>query len=89
MHDGTHSSIADARITAICYKKMKMLLNKGFVRFSCPVMDEIRKMPKTKPKHPNLWEKCTCGSSGGKKSRKKISWNNVQDIPNNHWEMYS
>jgi hypothetical protein len=41
MYDGTHSSIADARITAICYKKMKMLLNQGFVRFSCPVMDEI------------------------------------------------
>lgn len=57
-----HSSIADARITALCYRKMLRFKSIGMTRFSCPVMDEIRMTPKPKQqKEKGFFDRCTCG----------------------------
>ncbi|CAL8069325.1 unnamed protein product [Orchesella dallaii] len=77
MHENKHSSIADARFTAICYHKMIKFQRAGMTRFSCPVMDEMRKNPKNNPRNRSqmTFDRCTCGviaaNPKGKKSKKK------------------
>lgn len=61
----THSAITDARLTALCYRKMVKFQAMGMTRFSCPVMDELRREKVKKP--PTQYDKCTCGKSGPKK----------------------
>jgi len=81
-----HSSIADARLTAICYKKMQRLKAEGMERFSCPEMDLLRA---DAPKKPTVkWDRCTCGSSKSKGKKKRFPLNHFNNIPEQEWEMY-
>lgn len=78
-HNGRHSSIRDARLTAIADRKAEMLKKEGFHRFCCPVMDNLRLDPSNNPKNKyqgNIrFDSCTCGvgknKQAGKRTKKK------------------
>jgi len=72
VHETSHSSIADARITCLAYNKMLKFKSSGLTRFSCPAMDEIRMEPSKRMNNKD-WDKCTCRvqASTGKKKKNK------------------
>lgn len=71
IHGSTHSSIKDARLTALCDRKRIKLKEINENRFSCPVMDEIRCDPQSKLKKNQhiKFDRCTCGASKNKKKK--------------------
>lgn len=65
-----HSSIKDARLTALCDRKREMFKEFDMNRFSCPVMDEIRNNPRTNSKKKQInFDRCTCGTAKPKKKK--------------------
>lgn len=78
-HNGRHSSIRDARLTAIADRKAEVFKKEGFHRFCCPVMDKLRLDPSNNPKNKyqgNIrYDTCTCGvakkNQTGKATKKK------------------
>lgn len=82
----THSSITDARLTALCYRKMIRFKEIGMERFSCPVMDEIRSKPVKK--ELMRFDRCTCGKAqpgkkrrgGGKSGTNTAKFSGFQDF---------
>lgn len=64
-HKGTHSSIKDARMTAIVHRKAEILKKQGMTRFACPILDEMRKDPANNPKNKVKikYDSCSCGRS--------------------------
>jgi hypothetical protein len=48
--DATHSSLADARMTALAYKRILKFQNEGFQTFFCPDFNDFRADMKQKKK---------------------------------------
>jgi hypothetical protein len=68
-----HSSIKDARMTAVCYRRMMKMKDAGMSRFHCEILEELRNAPKPIPKPSHLWDrKCCCGAKKHPKNRKKL-----------------
>jgi len=87
IHEGCHSSVTAARVTAICYKKMQRLISEGFQRFSCPEMDEVRADAQAK-KPATKWDRCTCGTFKSKGKKRRFPLSNFNTIPDNEWDLY-
>jgi inhibitor of KinA sporulation pathway (predicted exonuclease) len=76
-----HSSIKDARLTALCDRKREMFKEFDMNRFSCPVMDQIRKNSQTNPKKKQInFDRCTCGTAKGKKKKRSGNKSTAQAI---------
>jgi len=71
--EGGHSSIRDARVTAICYHRMMKLKKEGFSKFACPLMDITRMDPTSNPKLKSTqkWDKCRCNANQRIKNKKR------------------
>lgn len=48
--DAAHSSLADARMTALAYKRMLKFNSEGYLSFHCPDFDDFRAEMKEKKK---------------------------------------
>lgn len=76
--EDVHSSLKDARATAVCYKRMKAMKAVGLSQFQCDMFDKLRKTMGGKNKSTHPWEACHCGltkKNGGKKKKGSKSRN--------------
>jgi hypothetical protein len=69
--EGAHSSVRDARITAICYRRMVAFKAAGFLKFECESFNEFRRKMKNAPKPKQIWEPCRCGLTKKKVAKTK------------------
>ncbi len=73
-----HSSLKDARATAVCYKRMQAMKSAGLSKFQCGMFDQFRKTMAGKHTSTHQWEACKCGltrKNAGKKKKGSKSRN--------------
>lgn len=88
LQSGKHSSIIDARITAICVRRMKKFQELGFFRFQCQDFD-TQSNTKQKKGNPGWDSRCTCGlvsKTVKKKKRVTSRFDAVESFNIEDWE---
>jgi hypothetical protein len=88
MQSGKHSSIVDARITAICVRRMKKFQELGFVRFQCQKFD-TQPNPRQKKGNPGWDTRCTCGLVNQTAKKKTLGTSRFDAVENfniEEWE---
>jgi hypothetical protein len=81
--DATHSSLADARMTALAYKRIMKFQNEGFQTFFCPDFNDFRADMKQKKKagaFKKRWEKCKCFPAKPK-FNPRGTWGDAKQLP--------
>ncbi len=81
--DAAHSSLADARMTALAYKRMLKFKSEGYLSFHCPDFDDFRGEMKKKKKagaFKKRWGKCKCFLTKPKFTP-RATWGNMKQLP--------
>lgn len=81
--EAAHSSLADARMTALAYKRMLKFKSEGYLVFNCPDFDDFRAEMKEKKKAAGFkkrWEKCKCFLTKPKFTPRS-TWGDMKQLP--------
>ncbi|CAG7819651.1 unnamed protein product [Allacma fusca] len=88
MQEKIHSSIVDARVTAVCYRRIIKMKSDEKERYDCEVFHDLRDSI-GKPKRQANWDrKCTCGATKTKmknKKKGKVEYSGFGNVSLEHW----